>query len=157
MARQYEGSQSGKGLSIAIAVARFNSFITERLLGGALAALREQGVAEDKVSVAYVPGAFELPFIAKKLAQTGRYDAIVCLGCVIRGHTPHFDYVCDNTSRGVLLAGLDTGVPVIFGVLTTDTVEQARSRAGAEFNNRGRDYALGALEMANLSRAIQEP
>lgn len=155
MKREYSGAQSGKGLRIGLVVARFNSFITERLLGGALAALRDHGVADRDVSVAHVPGAFELPLIAKKMAQTGQWDAVVCLGAVIRGDTPHFDYICENASRGILQAGLETGVPVIFGVLTTDTVEQAKARAGALPSNRGADFALDAIEMANLARELE--
>ena len=155
MKREYRGAQSGKGLRIGIAIARFNSFITERLLGGALDALRDHGVADRDVSAAYVPGAFELPLIAKKMAQSGQYDAVVCLGAVIRGDTPHFDYICENASRGILQVGLETGVPVIFGVLTTDTVEQAKERAGALPNNRGAEFALDAIEMANLVKDIE--
>lgn len=156
MAHVYEGSGQGQGLSIGIVVSQFNSFITERLLTGALGALRTSGVAEDNITVAHVPGAFELPLTAKKMAQSGRYHAVVCLGAVIRGDTPHFDYVSESAARGILQAGLDTGVPVIFGVLTTNTVEQARDRAGAQFANSGANAALTAIQMANLLRSLEE-
>lgn len=156
MAHVYEGSRQGQGLSIGIVVSQFNSFITERLLAGALGALKTSGVAEDNITVAHVPGAFELPLAAKKMAQSGRYHAVVCLGAVIRGETPHFEYVSESAARGILQAGLDTGVPVIFGVLTTDTVEQARDRAGAQFANSGASAALTAIQMANLLRSLEE-
>lgn len=156
MAHVYEGSRQGQGLSIGVVVSQFNSFITERLLAGALGALRTSGVAEDDITVAHVPGAFELPLAAKKMAQSGRYHAVVCLGAVIRGETPHFDYVSESAARGILQAGLETGVPVIFGVLTTNTVEQARDRAGAQFANSGANAALAAIQMANLLRSLKE-
>lgn len=155
MRRTHEGSPQGRGLRIGIVVSRFNGFITERLLAGALGVLASHGVAESDVVVAYVPGAFELPFIAKKMAQRGDFDAVVCLGSVIRGETPHFDYVAANSSQGILRAGLDTGVPVIFGVLTTDTPEQARDRAGTQLGNKGADAALAAIQMANLARTLE--
>lgn len=151
----YEGCQDGHGLTFGVVVSRFNGFITERLLRGALDTLKAHGVREEDVSVAYVPGAFELPLIAKKMAESRKYHAVLCLGAVIRGETPHFDYVATNTSRGILQAGMETGVPVIFGVLTTNTVEQARNRAGEQLGNRGADFALAAIEMATLLRALE--
>ena len=151
----HAGSTDGQGLSIGIIVAQFNSFITERLLEGALRTLRGSGVSDDAVTVAYVPGAFELPLAAKKMAASGRFHAVVCLGCVIRGETPHFEYVSQSAAHGILQAGLDTSVPVIFGVLTTNTVEQARARAGAQFGNSGASSAQAAIHMANLFRQMQ--
>ena len=151
---EYAGSHQGRGLRMAVVVARFNGFITDRLLSGAREALRSHGVADADVSVAFVPGSFELALAAKRMAESGRYDAIICLGAVIRGETAHFDHVAGSTARGLLDAGLQTGVPVIFGVLTTDTVQQARDRAGANGENKGSEAALAGLEMANLLRAI---
>lgn len=156
MATELRGSQVGSGLRFALVVARFNSFITERLQQGAQRALRAAGVAEDAVTVAYVPGSFEIPLVAKKLAQSGQYDAVICLGCVIRGQTSHFEHVATAASQGILQAGLDTGVPVIFCVLTTETVEQARARSGEGEGNKGVEAARAALEMANLLRALPD-
>ena len=152
---EYAGAHKGRGLRFAIVVARFNSFITDRLLEGARQTLCENGVAEPELTVAHVPGSFEVPLVAKRLAASGRFDAVICLGAVIRGQTAHFDHVAGNAARGVLDAGMETGVPVIFGVLTTDTVQQARDRAGAQGENKGSEAALAALEMATLFRSIE--
>lgn len=154
MAEAHTGAPDGQGLTIGIVASQFNSFITERLLEGALRTLKGSGVRDDDVTIAYVPGAFELPLAAKKMAQSGKYHAVVCLGAVIRGDTPHFDFVSQSAAHGILQAGLDTGVPVIFGVLTTNTVEQARDRAGAQFNNSGVSSALIAIHMATLYRKM---
>lgn len=150
MPNELKGELSAKGLRLAIVVSRFNSFITERLLAGALDALTRAGAEEKKVEIVRVPGSFEIPVAAKKLAQTGRYDALICLGCIIRGDTQHFDYISAEVTRGVQLAAIETGVPLAFGVLTTDTLEQAIERAGAKSGNKGAEVALTAVEMANL-------
>jgi 6,7-dimethyl-8-ribityllumazine synthase len=150
---EYAGTHEGRGLRFGIAVSRFNSFITDRLLEGARSALRENGVAEPDITVTYVPGAFELPLAAKRLAQSGRYDAVLCLGCVIRGETDHYEHVAGAATRGVMDAGLETDLPVIFGVLTTDTVQQARDRAGTD-GNKGAESAMAGLEMATLLRSL---
>ncbi|MEK4564784.1 6,7-dimethyl-8-ribityllumazine synthase [Alkalihalobacillus sp. FSL R5-0424] len=150
----YEGKLTGEGLKIGIVVARFNEFITSKLLSGAEDVLKRHGVNAADVEVAWVPGAFEIPFAAKKLADTGKYDAILTLGTVIRGSTPHFDYVCNEAAKGVGSLALSTGIPVIFGVLTTNTIEQAIERAGTKAGNKGAETAIAAIEMANLSRAI---
>ncbi|MBM0064567.1 6,7-dimethyl-8-ribityllumazine synthase [Alkalicoccobacillus gibsonii] len=150
----YEGKLTGEGLKIGVVVARFNEFITSKLLSGAEDVLKRHGVNEADVEVAWVPGAFEIPFAAKKLADTGKYDAILTLGTVIRGSTPHFDYVCNEAAKGVGSLALSTGIPVIFGVLTTNTIEQAIERAGTKAGNKGAETAIAAIEMANLSRAI---
>ncbi len=136
-------------------VSRFNHFITDRLLEGALDALRRHGADEDRVSVFRVPGAFEMPLVAKKVAASGQYDAVICLGCVVRGSTPHFDFVAAEASKGIALASLDTGVPIAFGVLTTDNLEQAIERAGTKSGNKGRHAAMSAIEMANLLKEMQ--
>ncbi|EGQ0356756.1 6,7-dimethyl-8-ribityllumazine synthase [Staphylococcus pseudintermedius] len=149
---KFEGQLNGKGLKIGVVVSRFNDLITGRLLDGAQDALRRHQVAEDSIDVAYVPGAFELPIVAKKMAQTGKYDAVVTLGCVIRGATSHYDYVCNEAAKGIAKASDDTGVPVIFGVLTTENIEQAIERAGTKAGNKGAESAVGAIEMANLLR-----
>jgi len=151
-----EAGISGAGLRFAVVVSRFNSFITERLLQGALDALERSEAAGKNVQVMHVPGAFELPLTAKKLAQTGRYDAIIAIGCVLRGETAHYDYVCSETSRGLQLAQMDTGVPVMFCVLTCDTLEQAIDRAGLKGGNKGFEAGLGAVEMARLFRKLRE-
>ncbi|EJA1859091.1 6,7-dimethyl-8-ribityllumazine synthase [Staphylococcus pseudintermedius] len=151
---KFEGQLNGKGLKIGVVVSRFNDLITGRLLDGAQDALRRHQVAEDNVDVAYVPGAFELPIVAKKMAQTGKYDAVVTLGCVIRGATSHYDYVCNEAAKGIAKASDDTGVPVIFGVLTTENIEQAIERAGTKAGNKGAESAVGAIEMANLLRQM---
>lgn len=151
---KFEGQLNGKGLKIGVVVSRFNDLITGRLLDGAQDALRRHQVAEDSIDVAYVPGAFELPIVAKKMAQTGKYDAVVTLGCVIRGATSHYDYVCNEAAKGIAKTSDDTGVPVIFGVLTTENIEQAIERAGTKAGNKGAESAVGAIEMANLLRQM---
>jgi len=150
MAQYIEGDLRGEGRRFAIVVGRFNSFITTKLLDGALDGLKRHGVADDDVTVMHVPGAFELPLMAKRLAETKKYHAVICLGAVIRGATPHFDYVCAEAARGVGRVGQESGVPAVFGVLTTDTVEQAVERAGTKSGNKGFDAALTALELASL-------
>jgi len=144
----------GKGLSFAIVISRFNEFITSKLLSGALDALERHEVAEDKIDIVWVPGAFEIPLVAKNLAKSGRYDAVICLGAVIRGATPHFEYVAAEVAKGIALAGLETGKPVIFGVITADNIEQAIERAGTKAGNKGWDAAITAIEMADLSRKL---
>ncbi|MCR8642347.1 6,7-dimethyl-8-ribityllumazine synthase [Paenibacillus sp. N1-5-1-14] len=152
MVKNYEGHLVSQGLKYGIVVGRFNEFITSKLLGGALDALKRHGVQEDEISVAWVPGAFEIPLIAQKMAQSGKYDAVITLGTVIRGSTPHFDYVCSEVAKGVASINMQTGVPTIFGVLTTDSIEQAIERAGTKAGNKGWDAASAAIEMANLSK-----
>jgi 6,7-dimethyl-8-ribityllumazine synthase len=149
------GGFSAAGLRFAIVVSRFNSFITERLLQGALEALERCGAGDKHVDVLHVPGSFELPLTAKKLAQTGDYDTIIAIGCILRGETAHYDYVCAETARGLQLAQMDTGVPVMFCVLTCDTLEQAIDRAGLKGGNKGFEAGLGAVEMAQLSRKFR--
>ena len=146
----YQGSLDGTSLRIAVVTARFNDFITDRLQAGALDCLKRHSVAEDAVDTVAVPGAFELPLVALSLAETGRYHAVICLGAVIRGDTTHYDYVCNEAAKGIAAAGLKTGIPVIFGVVTTENTEQAISRAGGKSGNKGWDAAMTALEMANL-------
>lgn len=150
--KTFEGHLVGTGLRVGIVAGRFNELIVSKLVGGALDALKRHGVEDENVDVAWVPGAFEIPLIAKKMAESGRYDAIVTLGAVIRGATPHFDYVCNETAKGVASLSLSTGIPVIFGVLTTDSIEQAIERAGTKAGNKGWEAAAAAIEMANLSR-----
>ncbi|NLE21585.1 MAG: 6,7-dimethyl-8-ribityllumazine synthase [Actinobacteria bacterium] len=150
----YEGKLNGKGLRFALVVGRFNELISGRLCEGALDCLKRHDVDEGDVDVAWVPGAFELPLVAKRLAESSKYDAVICLGAVIRGGTPHFDYVAGEAAKGIAKISLDTGVPVVFGVLTTDTIEQAVERAGTKAGNKGWSAAATALEMANLSRAL---
>jgi 6,7-dimethyl-8-ribityllumazine synthase len=150
----YEGKLIGKGLKFALVVGRFNEFISTHLLSGALDNLRRHEVADDDIDIAWVPGAFEMPLIAQKLATSGRYDAVICLGAVIRGGTPHFDYVASEVAKGIAKVGLDSGLPVVFGVLTTDSVEQAVERAGTKAGNKGWAAATTALEMANLLRVL---
>lgn len=150
MARFIEGSLRGDGKKIGIVVARFNSFIAEKLLEGAMDSLIRSGVQADDIDVARVPGAFEIPLIAQKMAKSGRYDSIICLGAVIRGATPHFDYVAGEVAKGTAQVMLEVGTPVLFGVLTTETIEQAIERAGTKAGNKGSDVAIAALEMANL-------
>src|SRR5271167_1811251 len=150
-----EGGLSAEGLRFGIIVSRFNSFITERLLAAAVDALERAGAASADVDVARVPGAFELPLLAKKMALAGRYDALIAIGCVLRGATSHYDYVCAETSRGLQLAQMDTGVPVMFCVLTCDTLEQAVDRAGLKGGNKGFEAGLAAIEMAQLSRKLR--
>jgi len=153
-ATQVSGELSAAGMRFGIAVSRFNSFITERLLVAALDALERAGATGKDVDVVRVPGAFELPLTSKKLAQTGKYDALIAIGCVIRGETAHYDYVCSETSRGLQLAQMDTGVPVIFCVLTVDTLEQAIDRAGLKSGNKGFEAGLAAIEMGRLSKKL---
>jgi 6,7-dimethyl-8-ribityllumazine synthase len=148
------GDLSGAELRFGIVVSRFNSFITERLLAAAVDAFERGGAADKDVDVVYVPGAFELPLAAKKLAATGRYDALVAIGCVLRGATSHYDYVCSETARGLQLAQMDSGLPIIFCVLTCDTLEQAIDRAGLKGGNKGFEAGLTAIEMARLSRKL---
>jgi 6,7-dimethyl-8-ribityllumazine synthase len=146
----YQGSLNGAALRIAVVTARFNDFITERLQAGALDCLKRHGVADEAIDTVAVPGAFELPLTALTLAETGRYHAVICLGAVIRGDTTHYDYVCNEAAKGIAAAGIKTGIPVIFGVVTTENTEQAISRAGGKSGNKGWDAAMTALEMANL-------
>jgi 6,7-dimethyl-8-ribityllumazine synthase len=153
----YGGSFEGRDLRFAIIASRFNETITRRLVDGAVDCLRRHGVADGDVSVAWVPGAFELPLTAKRIASTGEVDGIVCLGTVIRGETPHFDYVAGHAAYGVGAASLETGVPITFGVLTTDTTDQAADRAGGKSGNKGFDAALAVLEMANLFAGLPKP
>ena len=145
-----EGNLVAKDLKIGIVAGRFNEFIVSKLLGGALDGLKRHGVDEDNIEVTWVPGAFEIPLVAKKMAQNDKYDAVICLGAVIKGSTPHFDYVCAETSKGIATVSLQTEKPVIFGVLTTDSIEQAIERAGTKGGNKGYDAAVTAIEMANL-------
>jgi 6,7-dimethyl-8-ribityllumazine synthase len=156
MPRVLAENADGGNLSIAIAVSRFNSLITERLLAGALEGLEECGVAVDRVAVAWVPGSFELPYAARRFATTGAYDAVICLGCVIKGETDHDVYINQQTARGIAAVGEDTGVPAIFGVITTNTLEQALARAEEGTTNKGYEAALTAVVMANLRRALGE-
>jgi 6,7-dimethyl-8-ribityllumazine synthase len=149
------GELSGAGLRFGIAVSRFNSFITDRLLSAAVDALERAGASSKHVDVVHVPGAFELPLVAKKLAATGRYDALIAIGCVLRGETAHYDYVCSETARGLQLAQMDSGLPIIFCVLTCDTLEQAIDRAGLKGGNKGFEAGLAAIEMAQLSRKLR--
>ncbi|MFZ3588576.1 6,7-dimethyl-8-ribityllumazine synthase [Bacillus sp. DJP31] len=155
MGKVFEGHLIGTGLKVGIVVGRFNEFITGKLLGGAEDALRRHGLDAEDVDIAWVPGAFEIPLIAKKMVETNKYDAVITLGTVIRGSTPHFDYVCSEVSKGVASITMQSGVPVIFGVLTTDTIEQAVERAGTKAGNKGWEAAVSAIEMANLTRSFQ--
>jgi 6,7-dimethyl-8-ribityllumazine synthase len=150
MAKYFEGNFQADGKKIGIVLARFNSFIAERLLEGALDTLLRHGVRDDDIEVARVPGAFEIPLVARKMAKSGRYDAVICLGAVIRGATPHFDFVANEAAKGIAQAGMESEVPIIFGVLTTDTIEQAIERAGSKAGNKGSDCAAAAIEMVNL-------
>lgn len=146
----YEGKLTAQGLRIGIVAARFNEFIVSKLVGGCQDTLIRLGALDEDISLAWVPGAFEIPLIAQKMASSGKYDAVIALGAVIRGSTSHYDYVCAEVSKGVAAASLQSGVPVLFGVLTTDTIEQAIERAGTKAGNKGSECALGAVEMANL-------
>src|SRR6056297_3732317 len=150
MSKVYEGKLIGKDQKIGIVVCRFNEFISSKLLEGALDGLKRHEVNEDDIEIAWVPGSFEIPLTAKKMASSGKYDGVICLGAVIRGETPHFDYVSNEVSKGIANVGLDTGLPVIFGVLTTDTIEQAISRAGTKSGNKGFEAAQSLVEMVNL-------
>lgn len=149
-----EGFYEGEGFRFGIVVSRFNIFITQRLLEGALDVLKRHRVSEENICIVWVPGAFEIPLVAKKLAETKNFDAILCLGAIIRGATPHFEYVASEASKGIAQVMLETGVPVIFGILTTDTIEQAIERAGTKAGNKGAEAALAALEMVNLLRKL---
>ncbi|APH14692.1 TPA: 6,7-dimethyl-8-ribityllumazine synthase [Clostridium botulinum] len=150
----YEGKLTAEGLKVGIIVSRFNEFITSKLLAGSIDCLKRHGAKEDNIEICWVPGAFEIPVIAKKMASKGKYDAVICLGAVIRGATPHFDYVSSEVSKGVAHVSLDKEVPVIFGVLTTDTIEQAIERAGTKAGNKGYDAAMSAIEMSNLIKIL---
>lgn len=153
--RNLEGHLVGDGLKFGIVIARFNEFITSKLLGGAIDALTRHGSDEPNVDVAWVPGAFEIPLVAKHMAESGRYDAVITLGAVIRGSTPHFDYVASEVSKGVANVALTSGTPTIFGVLTTDTIEQAIERAGTKAGNKGWEAAVTAIEMVNLMKVVK--
>jgi 6,7-dimethyl-8-ribityllumazine synthase len=150
----YEGNLVAEGLKFGIVVGRFNEFIVSKLLGGAIDGLKRHGVKEEDIEIAWVPGAFEIPLVAKKMVEKNKYDGVICLGAVIRGATPHFDYVCAETSKGIANVSLNSGIPVIFGVLTTDSIEQAVERAGTKAGNKGYDSAVSAIEMANLLKEI---
>jgi len=155
LAKVFEGHLIGEGLRFGIVVARFNEFITHKLLSGAQDALIRHGVAENDIEVAWVPGAFEIPLVARRMLARNRYDAVLCLGTVIRGGTPHFEYVASEVAKGVARIGLDTGTPVIFGVITADTIEQAIERAGTKAGNKGWQAAVSGIEMANLVRSLE--
>lgn len=155
--KTYEGKLVSESARVAIVAARFNDFIVSELVEGAIDGLKRHGARDEDISVARVPGAFEIPLAAKTLAERGDVDAVICLGAVIRGATPHFDYVCAEVSKGVAQASASTGKPVIFGVLTTDSIDQAIERAGTKAGNKGFDAATGAIEMVNLMRALRQP
>ncbi len=154
MANILEGTYQAEGMRMGIVAARFNEFITRKLLEGALDMLRRHGISEEKIDVVWVPGAFEIPLVAKKMADSHKYDAIICVGAVIRGATSHYNYVCSEVAKGVAQAGFSTGVPVIFSVLTTDSIEQAVERAGTKSGNKGANGAMAAMEMVSLLRQI---
>ncbi len=156
MYKQYEGKIVARNYRFGLVVSRFNEFISGKLLSGALDALKRHDAAEENIEIAWVPGAMELPLIAQKMAKGGKYDAVICLGAVIRGATPHFEYVSAEAAKGVAKVALDTGVPVIFGVITSDTLEQAIERAGSKAGNKGWDAAANAIEMADLNQQINE-
>lgn len=149
-----EGIYCGREIKIGLVASRFNEFITSKLVGGAQDCLKRHGVEDDNMVLAWVPGAYEIPLIAKKMAESGKYDAVICLGAVIRGSTSHYDYVCNEVSKGIAQVSLSSGVPVLFGVLTTDTIEQAIERAGTKAGNKGYDCAMSAIEMINLIKEI---
>lgn len=151
----FEGKLVSDGIKVGIVNARFNEFITSKLLAGALDGLKRRGVRDEDIDIAWVPGAFEIPLIAQKMAESGKYDAVICLGAVIRGSTSHYDYVCAEVSKGIATVSLQAQIPVLFGVLTTDTIEQAIERAGTKAGNKGYDCALSAVEMVNLIREIE--
>ncbi|MFC2066502.1 6,7-dimethyl-8-ribityllumazine synthase [Chloroflexota bacterium] len=154
MGKRFEGMLTGKGLKFGIVVSRFNEFLTSKLLGGAQDALIRHGANEDDIEIAWTPGAFEIPLVAQKLAQTKRYDAVICLGAVVRGGTPHFEYIAAEVTKGIAKAGMDSGLPIIYGVITTDTLEQAIERSGTKAGNKGFEAAVSAIEMANLLKSI---
>lgn len=151
----FEGKMTQDGIKVGIVVARFNEFITSKLLGGAMDGLLRHDVKEQDIDVAWVPGAFEIPLIAKKMAKSGKYDAVICLGAVIRGATSHYDYVCNEVSKGIAQVSLNTGIPVLFGVVTTENIEQAIERAGTKAGNKGYDCALSAIEMVQLIKEVE--
>lgn len=153
--KTFEGKLVANDIKVGIVAARFNEFITSKLLGGAVDGLVRHDVKEENIEVAWVPGAFEIPLIAKKMAKSGKYDAIICVGAVIRGSTSHYDYVCNEVSKGIAAVSLESGIPVMFGVVTTENIEQAIERAGTKAGNKGYDCALGALEMVNLIKEIE--
>ena len=153
--KTFQGTLVADGLRVGIVASRFNEFITAKLLSGAMDGLLRHGVREEDIQLAWVPGAFEIPLIAQRMARSGRYDAVICLGAVIRGSTSHYDYVCNEVSKGIAAISLETGVPVLFGVLTTENLEQAIERAGTKGGNKGYDCALSAVEMCNLLRALE--
>ncbi len=154
--RVLEGKVVAEGIRVGIVASRFNEFITNKLVGGALDGLKRHNVDEAQVDVAWVPGAFEIPLIASKMAKSGKYDAVICVGAVIRGNTSHYDYVCNEVSKGIASVSLDSGIPVLFGILTTENIEQAIERAGTKAGNKGYDCALSAIEMVNLIREIEK-
>lgn len=156
MMKTYEGKLVSKDIKVGIIAARFNEFITSKLLGGAVDGLMRHDVKENDIEVAWVPGAFEIPLIASKMAKSGKYDAVICLGAVIRGSTTHYDYVCSEVSKGIANVSLNSAIPVMFGVLTTENIEQAIERAGTKAGNKGYDCAIGAIEMVNLIREIEK-
>ena len=154
MSKQYEGMLLGKGLKFGLVISRFNEFFSKKMLEGAQDALLRHGVNEDDIEQAWTPGSFEIPLIAQKMARTEKYDAIICLGAVIRGSTPHFDHIAAEVTKGIAKVNLDTGIPVIYGVITTDTLEQAIERSGSKAGNKGFNAAVSAIEMANLMKSI---
>ena len=154
MGKLFEGVLLGKGLKFGVVVSRFNEFITKKLLEGAQDALLRHGVSEEDIEIAWVPGSFEIPLVVKKLAQTNKYDGIICLGAVIRGETPHYEYIAAEVTKGIAKIGLDTGLPITYGVITADSLEQAIERAGTKAGNKGFDAAVDAIEMANLLRSV---
>ncbi|HEY93067.1 MAG TPA: 6,7-dimethyl-8-ribityllumazine synthase [Dehalococcoidia bacterium] len=154
MNKHFEGILLGEGLKFGLVISRFNEFITRKLLDGAQDALLRHGASQENIDIAWVPGSFEIPLIAKKLAETKRYDAVICLGAVIRGGTPHFEYIASEVTKGIAKVGLETGLPVIYGVITADSLEQAIERAGTKEGNKGFEAAVNAIEMVNLTRSI---
>ncbi|WP_044642328.1 6,7-dimethyl-8-ribityllumazine synthase [Risungbinella massiliensis] len=154
--RVWEGSLVGTGLKVAVVVGRFNDFITDKLREGAIAALKKHGVADENIDVVSVPGAFELPLVTDQLAKSGRFDAIIALGAVIKGSTDHYDYVCNEAAKGIASASMQNGLPVMFGVLTVDTIEQAIERAGTKLGNKGYEVTVAGIEMANLLRELRK-
>lgn len=154
MSKHFEGKLLGEGLRFGLVISRFNEFISKKLLEGAQDALLRHGVKEEDIEIAWTPGSFEIPLVASKLAQTKKYDAVICLAAVIRGGTPHFEYIAAEVTKGIAKVGLETGLPVIYGVITADTLEQAIERAGTKMGNKGFDAAMSAIEMANLLRSI---
>lgn len=155
MMKTYEGQLVARDFKFGLVVSRFNEMLSQKLLSGALDALKRHEARDENITVSWVPGAFEIPFAAKKMAESQKYDAVICLGVIIRGSTPHFEYISSEVAKGVAKVGLDSGVPTIFGVITSDTIEQAIERAGTKAGNKGWDAALGAIEMADLTRSLQ--